>query len=41
VDGVWEAPQVVEHKERGLFSSILNRLLQRKPAGSEVEQEAA
>ena len=41
VDGVWEAPEVVEHKERGLFSSILKRLLQRKPAGTDVEQEAA
>jgi hypothetical protein len=38
-DGIWEAPEVAEHKERGLFSSILKRLTQRKPA--EVEKEEA
>jgi len=39
VDEVWAAPEVSEHKERGLFSSILKRLLQRKPAGSDVAEE--
>ncbi len=32
LDGVWEAPDVAEHKQRGLFSSIMRRLVQRKPA---------
>lgn len=40
VDGIWEAPQVAAHQERGLFSSILKRLLQRKPAASEDMQAA-
>lgn len=40
-DGIWEAPQVAEHSERGLFSSIMRRLLQRKPACNEEEQVAA
>jgi hypothetical protein len=40
VDGIWEAPVVAEHSERGLFSSIMRRLLQRKPA-SQVEDEVA
>lgn len=39
-DGIWEAPEVAEHKERGLFSSILKRLTQRKPAESETEEAA-
>jgi len=34
-DGIWEAPEVVEHKQRGVFSSILKKLLQRKPATAE------
>lgn len=39
-DGLWEAPEVIEHKKRGLFSSILTRLTQgKKVAGN--EQEAA
>ena len=33
-DGVWEAPEVTAPAERGLFSSILKRLLQRKPASA-------
>lgn len=41
VDGIWEAPQVAEPRERGLFSSILDRLLQRKPAGNEAAQKVA
>jgi hypothetical protein len=40
-DGIWEAPQVAAHSERGLFSSIMRRLLQRKPACNEEEQVAA
>ncbi len=32
VDTAWEAPEVTEHKERGLFSTIMKRLLQRKPS---------
>lgn len=40
-DEIWEAPEVTEHKERGLFSSIMKRLLQRKPASTESEQELA
>jgi hypothetical protein len=38
VDGVWEAPEVLEHKQRGLFSSIMRRLVQRRPV---VNEEAA
>jgi hypothetical protein len=38
VDGIWEAQVVTEPKERGLFSSILSRLLQRKPASNEEPQ---
>jgi len=41
VDEVWAAPEVTEHKERGLFSSILKRLLQRKPVGSDAVEEFA
>lgn len=41
VDGIWEAPVVAEPKQRGLFSSILDRLLQRKSASNEEAQEAA
>lgn len=41
VDGVWEAPQVAAPRERGLLSSILGRLLQRKPAANEVPQAVA
>lgn len=41
VDAVWEAPQVTEPRERGLLSSILGRLLQRKPAANEVPQAVA
>ena len=40
-DGIWEAPPVAEPRERGLFSSILDRLLQRKPANEETEEAAA
>lgn len=40
-DGIWEAPPVAEPRERGLFSSILNRLLQRKPANEEAQEVAA
>jgi hypothetical protein len=40
VDGIWEAPVVAEHSERGLFSSIMQRLLQRKSA-RQVEGQAA
>jgi len=40
-DEIWEAPEVDEHKERGLFSSIMKRLLQRKPVSAEAEQELA
>jgi hypothetical protein len=40
-DGIWEAPPVAEPRERGLFSSILNRLLQRKPANEETQEVAA
>jgi hypothetical protein len=32
---------VAEPRERGLFSSILNRLLQRKPANEETQEVAA
>lgn len=35
VDGIWEAPAVEEHKQRGLLSSIMRRLVQRKPAALE------
>jgi hypothetical protein len=35
VDGVWEAPDVREHKQRGLFASIMRRLVQRRPGMSE------
>lgn len=31
VDGIWEAAEVEEHKQRGLFSSIMRRLVQRRP----------
>lgn len=41
VDAVWEAPQVAETSERGLLSSILGRLLQRKPAANEVSEAVA
>lgn len=41
VDGIWEAPEVAEPRERGLFSSILSRLLQRKPASVDEAQEVA
>jgi hypothetical protein len=41
LDGIWEAPAVAEHSERGVFSSIMRRLLQRKPARHEEEQVAA
>jgi hypothetical protein len=41
VDSIWEAPEVAEPRERGLFSSILNRLLQRKPASNEEAQAFA
>jgi hypothetical protein len=41
VVGIWEAPVVAEHSERGLVSSIMRRLLQRKPARQEEEQVAA
>lgn len=41
VDGIWEPPQVTEHSERGLFSSILRRLLKRKPASNEEHQMVA
>lgn len=41
LDGIWEAPEVAEPRERGLFSSILNRLLQRKPASNEEAQAFA
>lgn len=30
-DGIWEAPAVEEHRQRGLLSSIMRRLMQRKP----------
>jgi hypothetical protein len=40
-DGIWEAPPVAEPRDRGLFSSILNRLLQRKPANEETQEVAA
>lgn len=35
VDGIWEAPEVEEHKQRGLLSSIMRRLVQRRPASME------
>ncbi len=38
VDGVWETPDVKEHKQRGLFASIMRRLVQRRP---EMAEEAA
>jgi len=38
VDGILEAPEVVEHKERGLISSILQRLIQRKPVAKNEEE---
>ncbi|HMA10880.1 MAG TPA: hypothetical protein VKO83_03260 [Steroidobacteraceae bacterium] len=41
VDGIWEAPLVAEPRQRGLFSSILDRLLQRNSARNEETQEAA
>jgi hypothetical protein len=41
IDGIWEAPAVAEHSERGLFSSIMRRLLQRRPASQEDMQAAA
>ncbi len=41
VDGMWEAPPVRETQARGLFSSILDRLLQRRSASNEATQEAA
>jgi hypothetical protein len=31
VDGVWAASEVEEHQQRGLFSSIMRRLVQRRP----------
>jgi hypothetical protein len=34
-DGIWEAPAVEEHRQRGLLSSIMRRLVQRKPAAME------
>jgi hypothetical protein len=34
-DAVWQVPEVTEHKERGLFASIMKRLMQRKPAANE------
>jgi hypothetical protein len=40
VDELWEAPEVTEHRERGLFSSIMKRLLQRKPASNVEGAEA-
>lgn len=40
VDELWEAPKVTEHRERGLFSSIMRRLLQRKPSSNEQDQGA-
>lgn len=40
VDELWQAPEVTEHRERGLFSSIMRRLLQRKPASNEEGDEA-
>ncbi len=39
VDGIWEAPDVSEHKERGLFSSIMKKLLSRKPAVTAEDDE--
>lgn len=39
VDGIWEAPDVSEHKERGLFSSIMKKLLSRKPEKSAEDDE--
>ncbi len=41
LDTVWEAPAVAAPRERGLLSSILGRLLQRKPACNEEPQAAA
>jgi hypothetical protein len=41
VDGIWEAPVVAEHSERGLFSSIMRRLLKRRPASPDDVQVAA
>lgn len=41
VDGVWEAPEVAAPKERGLLTSILSRLMQRKPVGTEAPQVVA
>ena len=39
VDEIWEAPDVSEHKERGLFSSIMKKLLSRKPEKSAEDDE--
>lgn len=36
VDGMWEAPEVEEHQQRGLFSSIMRRLVQRRPVAVEA-----
>jgi hypothetical protein len=41
VDGILEAPKVAEHRERGLISSILRRLIQRKPAVKKEEDAPA
>lgn len=35
VDTVWQAPEVAEHKERGLFSTIMKHLIGRKPAAND------
>lgn len=41
VDGVWEAPTVEAPRERGVFASILGRLLARKPARTEEPEGIA
>jgi hypothetical protein len=40
-DGIWEAPEVTAPQERGLLSSILKRLLQRKPVAGEAMEAVA
>lgn len=41
VDEIWEAPAVAVHQERGLLSSIMKRLLKRRPADGQEHQAVA
>lgn len=41
VDGIWEAPAVEVPRERGMFASILGRLLARKPVRAEEPEGIA